>query len=359
MKPARTSPAAPAKSRPARDAVIVFVGLWLLYGATIDRTDVYDYAVQQFVIASMVARGTYAIGDASTDRLKRTVDTFLYDGRRLPAKQPGQFTIGFLAYLLCSPFGLTYARDRILTSAVVTWLTSSLLSALAAAFLYWMVARAWGFSRGDAAFAAVGSGVATTIFPYSGVAHHDIIAASYLLIAFCLIEKAIVVQQGRRLAAPLIAGALLGLTLFTSMLPAGIVLVLLARAALARSRGLLPGVLPGLLLGLLPLFAYNLHYFGNPFMQANIAGGFTDTYFHPALENFLRHLNVYFGEGELSVLKYMPIVLLGVAGTFLLATNLVAQRRVVLAARTTPLAHSLKHRVDRDIPVQARSSSTT
>src|SRR2546425_397500 len=114
MKPARKSPAPPARSRLARDAVIVFVGLWLLYGATIDRTDVYDYALQQFVIASMVSRGTYAIGDASTDRLKRTVDTFLYDGRRLPAKQPGQFTIGFLAYLLCSPFGLTYARDRIL-----------------------------------------------------------------------------------------------------------------------------------------------------------------------------------------------------------------------------------------------------
>ena len=341
MKPARTSPAAPAKSRPARDAVIIFVGLWLLYGATIDRTDVYDYALQQFVIASMADRGTYAIGDASNDRLKRTSDTFVYDGRRLAAKQPGQFTIGYLAYLLCSSFGLTYARDRILASAVVTWLSSSLLSALAAAFLYWMIARVWGFPRRDAAFAAVGSGAATTIFPYSGVAHHDIIAASYLVIAFCLIEEAIVLQGHRRLATSVVAGTLLGLTLFTSMLPAGIVLVLLARAALARGKRLTPGVLCGLFLGLLPLFAYNLNYFGNPYLQANVAGGFTDTFFRPDPGNFLRHLNVYLGAGALSVLKYMPIVMAGIVGIFLMPESLAAPKRALVAAIAIHLAYIL------------------
>jgi len=341
MKPARKGPAPAAGSRPGRNAVIVFAALWLLYGATIDRVDVYDYALQQFVIASMADRGTYAIGDASSDRLKRTGDTFVYDGRRLAAKQPGQFTLGYLAYLLCSSFGLTYARDRILASAVVTWLSSSLLSALAGAFLYWLIARVWGFPGRDAAFAAAGSGVATTIFPYSGVAHHDIIAASYLVIAFCLIEKAIVLEGRRRLAASLVAGTLLGLTLFTSMLPAGIVLVLLARAVLARGKGLTSGVLGGLFLGLQPLFAYNLNYFGNPFLQANVAGGFTDTFFRADPGNFLRHLNVYLGAGELSVLKYMPIILAGVAGIFVMPEGLAAPKRALLAAIAVHLAYIL------------------
>src|SRR2546427_13263726 len=94
MKPARKSPAPASGSRPGRDAVIVFAALWLLYGATIDRVDVYDYALQQFVIASMADRGTYAIGDAASDRLKRTTDTFGYGGRGVAATTPGKVTPG-------------------------------------------------------------------------------------------------------------------------------------------------------------------------------------------------------------------------------------------------------------------------
>ncbi|HEV8702806.1 MAG TPA: hypothetical protein VGV60_16160 [Candidatus Polarisedimenticolia bacterium] len=211
----------PRSGRLRRDALVIFLGLWFLYGATIDRTDVYDYALQQFVIASLVGRGTYAIGEAGDDRLKRVTDTFVYDGRRLPAKQPGQFTIGALAYLACAPFGIAYNRDRILASAAVTWLTSSLLSALAAACLYLLLAGVWGFAPALAALAAAACGVATILFPYSGVAHHDILAVSCLVIALLLIEKSIHTEgpagaaRGRTLAAPLGAGVLLGLTLCT------------------------------------------------------------------------------------------------------------------------------------------------
>jgi len=339
VKRARARPDARVASRPLRDAAIVFVGLWLLYGATIDRFDLHDYALQQFVIASMADKGTYTVGDPATDHMRRIGDTFIYNGRRLPAKQPGQFTIGYLAYLLSSAFGLTYARDRILASAAVTWLTASLLSALSAAFLYWTIARVWGRPRRDAAFAALGGGVATTLFPYSGVAHHDVIATSYLVIAFCLIEKALAPGAGRGPAIPAAAGALLGLTLFTSMLPAGLVLVLLTRALLTRTKGLMPVLLGGFVLGLLPLFAYNLHYFGNPLTQANVAGGFSDTFFRPEPGNFLGHLNIYFGAGDLSVLKYMPLLLAGGAGLWLKETGRAAPARAVLWGIALHLAY--------------------
>ncbi len=305
---------------------MVFVGLWLLYGATIDRFDLHDYALQQFVVAALADKGTYTVGDPATDNNRRIGDTFIYEGRRLPAKQPGQFTIGYLAYRLASVFGVTYARDRILASAVVTWLTASLLSALSAAFLYWLIARVWGRPRRDAAFAALGGGVATTLFPYSGVAHHDVIATSYLVIAFCLIEKALAPGAARAPAIPAAAGALLGLTLFTSMLPAGLVLALLGRALLARRKGLLPVLLGGFAAGLLPLLAYNLHYFGNPLLQANVAGGFSDTFFRPDPGNFFGHLDIYFGAGELSVVKYMPLLVAGGAGLWVRETGRAAAR---------------------------------
>ena len=335
-----------------RDAILLFLGLWFLYGATIDRTDVYDYALQQFVIASLVGRGTYAIGEAGDDRLKRVTDTFVYNGRRLPAKQPGQFTIGALAYLACAPFGIAYNKDRILASAAVTWLTSSLLSALSAACMYLLLAGAWGFARGHAAFATVATGAATTLFPYSGVAHHDILAASCLVMALFLIETSIHATAGARvssaerragrwraLAAPLGAGVLLGLTLCTSMLPAMIVLLLVAHVALARDRARTLALLGGLFAGLLPLLAYNAHYFGSPFLMANAAGGFTDTFFRPGAATFLHHLNVYFGAGDLSVLKYMPIVILGGAGLALLDRRLGAQKRMLWAAIGLHLAY--------------------
>ncbi len=194
--PRAPAPGARARGGPSpgsrhlrRDAVVIFLGLWLVYGATIDRTDVYDYALQQFVIASLVSKGTYAIGEAGDERFKRITDTFVYEGKRLPAKQPGQFTIGALAYLACSPFGIAYSRDRILASALVTWLTSSLLSALSAACLFLLMARTWGFARGHSALSAAASGLATILLPYSGVAHHDILAVAFLVMALYLIEK--------------------------------------------------------------------------------------------------------------------------------------------------------------------------
>ena len=342
-----TTPGRIPARRLRRDAIVLFLGLWFLYGATIDRTDVYDYALQQFVIASLVGRGTYAIGEAGDDRLKRVTDTFVYNGRRLPAKQPGQFTVGALAYLACAPFGITYNTDRILASAAVTWLTSSLLSALAAACMYLLLAGAWGFARAHALFATAAAGTATILFPYSGVAHHDILSTSYLVMALYLIEMSILAPagpgagKGRAFAAPAGAGILLGLTLCTSMLPAMIVLVFVARLALARRWTRTLALLGGLIAGLVPLLAYNAHYFGNPLLMANAAGGFTDTFFRPGAGTFVHHLNVYFGAGDLSVLKYMPIVLLGGAGIALLDRRFLGEKRMLGAAIALHLAYVL------------------
>ena len=176
-----------------------------------------------------------------------------------------------------------------------------------------LVTQVWKFPRVTGWFATLCYALATNIFPYTGIAHHDLIAASSLLVALYLIEAS-QGHQAERKAPSFIAGLLLGPALFTSMLPAILVAVLIAYAVLTRRRAFIVLMTAGTLTGLTPLAAYNGNYFGNPFVQSNMAGGFRDTCFTPDLARFLDHLNVYFGAGDLSVFKYMPVVLLGAAG---------------------------------------------
>jgi hypothetical protein len=59
--------------------------------------------------------------------------------------------------------------------------------------------------------------------------------------------------------------------------------------------------------GLAPNLIYNWLTFGSPFMPANIAGDYADTYFRPSVSNFIEKLNTYFGWGELSLWVYAPL----------------------------------------------------
>ena len=63
--------------------------------------------------------------------------------------------------------------------------------------------------------------LATTVFPYSGIAHHDALATGYLVLAFYLVFQ--ISRGGAPMGAATIlasaaAGLLLGLTVTTSML---------------------------------------------------------------------------------------------------------------------------------------------
>ena len=62
---------------------------------------------------------------------------------------------------------------------------------------------------------------ATTVFPYSGIAHHDALATGYLVIAFYFIFQLSRRSVGQRASYLMSGGAglLLGLTVTTSMLP--------------------------------------------------------------------------------------------------------------------------------------------
>jgi hypothetical protein len=310
---------------------LVFLALWLIYGATITKYNLYDFTLQQAVIESIVERGTFEVGASEVPMLKAAGDKFMYNGRWLPAKQPGQFAFGAPVYLVCRLLGITYASHYLLAGAIVTWLTASLMSAVSSAFLVWLLRDVWGFCTVTALFATLCHALGTNLLPYSGIAHHDVIALSFLLISFCLLEYGIRKEMCQRWSTGCVAGLLLGLTLFTSMLPAVIVATLFVYVALTASRRFALWTAAGTALGLLPLALYNWHYFGNPLVQANIAGRYTETFFSPEPQRFLDHLNVYLGTGDLSVVMYMPIVILGLAGQWLLGTGLRSERWLLVA----------------------------
>lgn len=160
-------------------------------------------------------------------------------------------------------------------------------------------------------------------YVYSSISHHDVLAGCLLILVIILLDPR------QKLPAPshlFFAGILLGLILFTSMLPAAMVMVCVVyciAVAVFVSRGHL-WVLLGFCIGIMPIFFYNSFYFGSPWMPANIAGGYSDTY--PALDplRFLHHVNMYLGFSGLNQFLYSPIsygaimlsVLWGIVGVY-------------------------------------------
>lgn len=314
-----------------RDTLSVFLASWALFAAFVDRRDLESYRLAHAVVESIVERGTYALGGSRQPIFQAPGDTFPYGGRRLPAKQPGLFTLAALPYAALHRLGITYADDYFLAARLVTLATGTLFAALSCAALYGLVTGVWGYPRAVGAFTTASYGLGTLLLPYSGVPHHDVVAAALLLMAVSRLERLrLAPDVPPREAA--VAGALLGLTLFVSMLPALVVLVTLAAVAAWRRVPLALWCGLGFALGVLPLAAYNAVQFGNPLVQANMAGEYADTFFEFRPQRMPKVLDIYLGLGRVSVLKYMPVFAAGLLGLFALRGRLAAFRAYALAA---------------------------
>jgi hypothetical protein len=317
-------------------ALLLFFSFWIVYGVTTNVRNGRQYNLQQMGVDAIVAHHTFAVGLSPLPILQPKGDVFLFRGRVLAAKQPGQFVWGAIPYFFLRSIGITYERDYDLSSSLVTWFSAGLFAAAALALLDRMMHLYWGFTARAGLLATIAAGFGSYWFAYAGVAHHDVLAASLLVGGLYAIEGNRFHFQGRNLKLAFVAGALLGLVIFTSMLPALIVAVtgiyVLAavpfRSALCCAAGFVGG--------LLPLFAYNRHYFGSPFVPANVAGNFSDTFWSPGWSLAANHLNAYFGTGGISLWKYAPAEVLAFAGLFLLPRRL---RYLLVSAVAIHLAY--------------------
>jgi len=335
-----STPARPRHS--LRIQLLLFLFLWFGYGLVINSANLTAFGLQQAGVEAYVERHHLYLEGSQVELLKvrPVVDAFLYNDHIYPAKQPGQFMAGALAYVPLHCFGLSYSNHYLLTAAMVTFLTASLLTALGALAvfrcvlllqdsteLFWPMTVTLLYAFG------------TTAFAYSGIAWHDSIATSYLVLSFYVfLESERAGNERRQLTLMVLGGLLLGLTITTSMLPFLMVVVLSGyyvassvygassiRAAASsvdggksRSWRRLALFVTGIALGLLPLLIYNAICFGNPFLLPNVAGDYRDTFLHLSAENFLQKLGFY--THMLTI--YTPVFWLGIIGLALFPRSL-------------------------------------
>ena len=323
----------PARARPGlRIQLLLFLFLWFAYGLTINSANLTAFGLQQAGVEAYVERHHLYLEGSRVEQLKvqPVVDAFLYNGHIYPAKQPGQFMAGAVAYAPLHVFGLSYANHYLLTAALVTFLTASLLTALGALAVFRCVLLLQGSTELFWPMTVTLTyAFATTAFAYAGIAWHDSLATSYLVLSFYLfLETGRAASERRRLLCVMFGGLLLGLTITTSMLPFLLVIVLGVHyvASTYRSGKRLGVFVAGTAAGLLPLLIYNGICFGNPFLLPNVAGGYRDTYFHFSVANFLQKL--WFYAHMLTV--YVPVFWAGVVGLALFPRRLRREQALIV-----------------------------
>ena len=300
----------------ARMEVLLFLFLWLGYGAAINSDNLSKFNLQQIGVAAIVERHQFYLEGSDVPELFPQGDVFLYQGHKYAAKQPGQFMAGAGVYWVLHALGLRYADNYLLTSALVTFFTTSFFLALSAVAvfriarkltkdtqsLFWPLLTAGAYALG------------TNVFAYSGIAHHDALATGYLVIAFYLIFD--LPRRGwdgrREIIKSACAGLLLGLAVTTSMLVFFMTIVCALYFLWLRRWKLIPFFLVALLIGSLPLFIYDAVSFGNPFLLPNVVGAhmFADTFFHFSAKNFGDKLVWY----STMLVVYVPVFAAGLFG---------------------------------------------
>lgn len=330
-----------ARAKLPRLECLLFLTLWLAYGVAVNSGNLDAFGLQQAGVEAYVERGNLYLEGSRVPALqvRPVVDAFLYEGHVYPAKQPGQFMAGALVYFPLRALGLSYAGDYLLTAALVTFLTASLVTAAAAVAVF---RTARGLAHEGAGLfwpllAALSYGLGSTAFAYSGIAWHDSLASGYLAAALCLLFRLARGGPRRPAALSAAAGALLGLTVTTSMLPFPMAAVAAGYFLAQRRRGLLPFFAAGGLAGLAPLLVYNFICFGNPLLLPNVAGNYGDTFFRPSWENLTAKAVFY----ARMLTLYAPVFWAGLAGLALFPRRLRREQLLLLAMLAAHAAYVL------------------
>jgi hypothetical protein len=320
---------------PNTGSVLLFLGCWLFFGCLINAKNMEDFNLQHIGVEAIAERGNFHLEGSPTPQLQTRGDVFHFEEHTYAAKQPGQFFLGALAYRAVALTGLRYRDDYRQTAAWVTFGSASLILALGIVALQ-RVSAAWTRDIPRSHLNAVAAAGGTTLLAYSGLPHHDLIAAGLIAIALACCQAACnASHRGWAQVSAGAAGFCLGLTLTVSMLPAfGIfVLGLYALSVLTATERM--ALFIGGVLGIAPLLIYNTTSFGHPFLLANVAGNFRDTFWTVNLVNMQDKTSFY----ALLTLQYMPIAALGLLGAFLLPPELRREKLALLLSILAVLTH--------------------
>jgi len=314
-----------------RVALLFVLTAWTAYGFMTNSSDVNAYGLYQIGAESIVEFQTYTLGHSYVPgwRDAGDGDIFIYHGHRFPAKQPGAFFATAAPYFVFHHFfDMSFQNDQDRVSSYNAWFSGGLAAAIAVGVFY-EILLLLEFSFGISVVTTFCFAFGTLFFPYSGISHHDIMATTCILFAFFFLLR----FRMKAEATLWLAGMWLGFTLFFSMLPA-LLVACLALYGLTLTQNLKEWLKFGLgfLVGYLPLGIVNSIYFGNPFIQANMAGNYQDTFFNFSLQLMAEHFHDYFGiTSFLSATQIMPVFCIGILGLLFLKHKFLKEKILFFA----------------------------
>jgi len=315
----------------------LFLLALLLLGCFVNTADQGAYNLMHAGVESIVERGTFHLSNSSTPEFQRIGDVISHrNGRRYAIKPPGIFLLGAVSYFpLHRLFGLSYLEDYDVVAVLVTFFSTTLLTAISVALIY-RFAEQIGASRFGAVCVAATYGFGTIAYAYAGVLHHDQCGAFFYLAAFYFAFQTFHCKQQHRVY-PLLAGLFLGFgPLFSVMgVLAGICIGLYVLSFLQGRSIVL--FLVGMAIGIVPFVAINWWHFGGPFTTVHQLGFARDV--TPILAEgglrwgvFMRRVHLYFTNPTSGLLFYSPVLLLSVPGVLFFARGYVRERLAITAA---------------------------
>ena len=295
------------------DTTILFFCFFFIYGIFINSSNQNAYTLQHAGIEALVERGTLYVDGSATPQLKRIGDVFNHDGHLYAAKQPGQFFIGAIIYSILHFLGVTYKNNFLLTSSLVTWFTSGLMTSLVVVMIYRLsVFLTKGKKIGF--LISIFYGLGTMAFPYSGVTHHDVYGTFFIFASFYFLMVNHHANPSPKILYPVLAGAAAGFSIFLSILPLFIVFVEILYLLSFKRWKQIVLFFVACVISFSPLLIYNYYAFGNPLLPANIAGNFNDTYPAFSFGNIVKKIGFYLFSPNTSILVFSPITVFSFLG---------------------------------------------
>ncbi len=295
-----------------RNIITVMLLVGGILTMTINSWNAKSFGLQNATVAALVEHKTFALIDQVIPgfNLVEGTETFRYGKAVYPMKQPGGTIFGAIIYYPLYQLGFTFVNHFDYVSHLITLGTSTLLMVLSAILIYlWAVAVTK--SETAAMIAALLYPLATLIWPYAGVSHHDIYGVFWSTAALYSFYMAKVKNNQKYLW---MSGFFSTLTLFFTMLPLTLPLALLIMGAMDKRIKNLFVLGGGMIIGFLPNAIFNWINFGNPLLPPNLAGQVSDTMPLLSLTNFLTKLWFYLGSPSSAIIWFAPVLLFGVMG---------------------------------------------
>lgn len=309
---------------------LLFSGVLTLF---INSNNILSHNLQQMGIESIVERGHFYLDGSTTPGFQPIASSFsdvvLYNGKHITWRQHGQYIVGSFAYFFLHLLDITYKKDVIFTSGLVTLFTSVFMASLIGV-LFFNICLFFLNDTTKAFLLSIFMIFGTTVFPYSVVTHYDTYAMFFVFISFyCLFSK-YRITQNNSIYPVIVSGLASGLSVFMSFKSISIVLVILLYLLTFRKKLDIVVFLLTFLIGILPTFLFNLFHFGDPLLfPENIGLSF---YKDLAIANFFSLDNLfskvysYFISPTTSVTVFSPIYLFALIGFFFLPKKYLSEK---------------------------------